>query len=66
MYGRKPRPKPTAQSPVSIQANTASDETVEGVQQRRKPGKQDVVAAVIAIAIVVAIVGSAVIPFFVF
>jgi hypothetical protein len=66
MYGRKPRPKPTAPSPLSSQALTASDESIEGVRQRRKPRKQDVVAAVIAIAIVVAIVGSAVIPFFVF
>ena len=67
MYGRPPRKvKITAQPPAGTQAIHASPEVVEALRTRRKPRKRDVFAAVIAITIVLAMVLSAVLPFFVF
>ena len=65
-YGRKPRPKPPAPSPLSLDAIKPSAAADEDEPYRRKPRAQDFVAALIAVAIVVAILGSAIIPFFMY
>lgn len=65
MYGRKPRKlNVTAKLPEGTSAIIASSEAVEASRSRRKPRKQDLVAATIAISIVLAIVLSAILPFF--
>lgn len=58
------RPKLTNKSKASGKTLKATPGAAEAVQQRRKPRKQDYVAAVIALSVIVAMVLSALLPFF--
>lgn len=57
------RPKLTNKSKAKGKTLTASPDSVEAVRQRRKPRKQDYVAAAIALSVVLAMVLSAIFPF---
>ncbi len=60
---RRP-PKLTNKSKAKGKTLKPSPDSLEAVQQRRRPRKQDYVAAAIALAVVLAIVLSALVPFF--